>query len=174
MVQGIAYCRGKSPQGGIGLTHWEIGGCRPCGIEGVAAFDIGVRKVGKHVSEAIFEPPNCTPVFCEDFPKVAVRVRMGCILDGVAGLMQDPPEPRPFLPSDERWLHPEGSAPCETDPRAYPPARWHSDASSAKIPPTGPIPPGGSSHEGRGHATRPTPPEEPIHEDSSAPGPHHR
>jgi myo-inositol-1-phosphate synthase len=82
--------------------HWEIGGYRPCDIEVVAAFDIDVRKVGKDVSEAIFEPPNCTTVFCEDLPKAGVRVRMGRILDGVADHMRDHPEPRTFLPSDER------------------------------------------------------------------------
>jgi myo-inositol-1-phosphate synthase len=66
LVQGIAYYRGKSLHDAIGLMHWEIGGYRPQDIEVVAAFDIDVRKVGKDVSEAIFEPPNCTTVFCED------------------------------------------------------------------------------------------------------------
>jgi myo-inositol-1-phosphate synthase len=102
LVQGIEYYRGKSPQDAIGLMHWEIGGYRPCDIEVVAAFDIDVRKVGKDLSEAIFEPPNCTAVFCEDLPKAGVRVRMGRILDGVADHMRDHPEPRTFLPSDER------------------------------------------------------------------------
>jgi len=102
LVQGIEYYRGKSPHDAIGLMHWEIGGYRPQDIEVVAAFDIDERKVGKDISEAIFEPPNCTTVFCEDLPKVGVRVRMGCILDGVADHMKDHPEPRTFLPSDER------------------------------------------------------------------------
>jgi myo-inositol-1-phosphate synthase len=102
LVQGIAYYRGKSRHDAIGLMHWEIGGYRPQDIEVVAAFDIDVRKVGKDVSEAIFEPPNCTTVFCGDLPKVGVRVQMGCILDGVADHMKDHPEPRTFLPSDER------------------------------------------------------------------------
>jgi myo-inositol-1-phosphate synthase len=102
LVQGIEYYRGKSPQDAVGLMHWKIGGYRPQDIEVAAAFDIDVRKVGKDVSEAIFEPPNCTTVFCEDLPKVGVRVRMGRILDGVADHMQDYPEPRTFLPSDER------------------------------------------------------------------------
>ncbi len=102
LVQGIEYYRGKSADDANGLMHWEIGAYRPQDIEVVAAFDIDVRKVGKDVSEAIFEPPNCTTVFCEDLPKVGVRVRMGCILDGVADHMKDHPEPRTFLPSDER------------------------------------------------------------------------
>ena len=66
MVQGIAHYRGKSSQDAIGLMHWEIGGDRPHDIEVVAAFDIDVRKVGKDVSEAIFERPNCTTVFSDD------------------------------------------------------------------------------------------------------------
>ena len=101
LVQGIEYYRGKASHDAIGLMHWEIGGYRPQDIEVVAAFDIDVRKVGKDVSEAIFEPPNCTTVFCGDLPKVGVPVRMGCILDGVADHMKDYPESRTSLPSDE-------------------------------------------------------------------------
>jgi myo-inositol-1-phosphate synthase len=102
LLQGIAYYRDKRPEDAIGLMHWEIGGYRPSDVEVVAAFDIDVRKVGKDISEAIFEVPNCTTVFCENLPKAGVRVRMGCILDGVAGHMQDHPDERTFVPSDER------------------------------------------------------------------------
>jgi len=102
LVQGLEYYRDKRAESAIGLMHWEIGGYRPQDIEVVAAFDIDVRKVGKDVSEAIFELPNCTTVFCEDLPKAGVRVQMGRILDGVADHMKDHPEPRSFLPSDER------------------------------------------------------------------------
>jgi myo-inositol-1-phosphate synthase len=40
--------------------HREIGGYRPQNLEGVAAFDVDVGKVGKDVAGAIFEPPNWT------------------------------------------------------------------------------------------------------------------
>jgi len=100
LVQGLEYYRGKRPEDAIGLMHWEIGGYRPGDIEVVAAFDIDMRKVGKDVSEAIFEPPNCTTVFCGNLPKAKVVVRMGCILDGVAEHMGDYPDARTFLPSD--------------------------------------------------------------------------
>ena len=100
LVQGLEYYRGQRPEDAIGLMHWEIGGYRPGDIEVVAAFDIDVRKVGKDVSEAIFEPPNCTTVFCGDLPKAKVAVRMGRILDGVAEHMGDYPDVRTFLPSD--------------------------------------------------------------------------
>ncbi len=101
LVQGIEYYKDKRPEEAIGLMHWQIGSYRPCDIEVVAAFDIDMRKVGKDVSEAIFEPPNCTTVFCRDLPKTGVRVRLGRILDGVADHMQSYPDSRTFLPSDE-------------------------------------------------------------------------
>ena len=102
LVQGIEYYRGRGPEDAVGLMHWEIGGYRPNDIEVACAFDIDLRKVGKDVAEAIFEPPNCTTVFCKDVPKAGVVVRMGRILDGIADHMQDQPEARTFLPSDER------------------------------------------------------------------------
>ena len=100
LVQGFEYYRDKSPEAAIGLMHWEIGGYRPSDIEVVAAFDIDLRKVGKDVNEAIFEPPNSTTVFCENLPKARVQVQMGRILDGVAEHMQQYPDARTFLPSD--------------------------------------------------------------------------
>jgi myo-inositol-1-phosphate synthase len=100
LVQGLEYYKSKSAEDAIGLMHWEIGGYRPHDIEVVCAFDIDVRKVGKDVSEAIFEPPNCTTTFCDEVPKTDVLVRMGCILDGVAQHMGDHPEAHSFVPSD--------------------------------------------------------------------------
>jgi myo-inositol-1-phosphate synthase len=102
LVQGLEYYRDKGPQEAIGIMHWEIAGYRPSDVEVVAAFDIDERKVGKDISEAIFEPPNCTTVFCGNIPKAGVPVRMGRILDGVAEHMHDYPEARTFLPADER------------------------------------------------------------------------
>jgi myo-inositol-1-phosphate synthase len=101
LVQGLEYYRDKRPEDAVGLMHWEIGGYRPHDIEVSAAFDIDLRKVGKDVSEAIFQPPNCTTVFCGELPKTGVAVSMGCMLDGVADHMKDHPEARSFLPSDE-------------------------------------------------------------------------
>jgi myo-inositol-1-phosphate synthase len=101
LVQGLQHYRHKTPETAPGLLHWEIGGYRPHDIEVVGAFDIDVRKVGKDISEAIFEAPNCTQVFCRDVPKTGVRVRMGRILDGVAEHMREWPEQRTFLLSDE-------------------------------------------------------------------------
>jgi myo-inositol-1-phosphate synthase len=100
LIQGLEYYRDKRPEDATGLMHWEIGGYRPGDIEVVAAFDIDVRKVGKDVSEAIFEPPNCTTVFCENLPKAKVPVQMGRCLDGVAEHMELRPDAETFLPSD--------------------------------------------------------------------------
>ena len=100
LIQGLGYYRDKRPEDAIGLMHWEIGSYRPWDIEVVAAFDIDVRKVGKDVNEAIFEPPNCTTVFCDKLPKANVPVQMGRILDGVAEHMDQHPDARTFLPAD--------------------------------------------------------------------------
>ena len=100
LVQGLEYYASKQAGDAIGLLHWEIGGYRPQDIEVVAAFDVDVRKVGKDLSEAIFEPPNCTTVFCAELPKSGVLVRMGRQLDGIAEHMREYPEHRTFLVAD--------------------------------------------------------------------------
>jgi myo-inositol-1-phosphate synthase len=102
LVQGLEYYRDKRPEDAIGLMHWEIGGYRPFDIEVVVAFDIDVRKVGKDVNEAIFEPPNCTTVFCGQLPKAEVLVQMGQVLDGVADHMHEYADNRSFRRSDAR------------------------------------------------------------------------
>jgi myo-inositol-1-phosphate synthase len=101
LVQGIEYYRHEQADDTIGLMHWDIGGYTPSDIDVVAAFDIDLRKVGKDISEAIFEKPNCTTVFCDQVPKTGVRVSMGTTLDGVAPHMASYDEGRTFLPSDE-------------------------------------------------------------------------
>ena len=101
LLQGIEYYKHNDSKEAIGLMHWDIGGYRPYDIEVVSAFDIDGRKVGKDVSEAIFESPNCTTVFCKDIPKTGVKVKMGRILDGFAEHMKDYDEKYRFLPADE-------------------------------------------------------------------------
>ncbi len=101
LLQGIAYYAGQRADRAVGLMHWEIGGTAPHEIDVATAFDVDVRKVGKDVSEAIFEQPNCTAVFCERVPKSGARVRMGRVLDGVSEHMREQPEGRSFLVSDQ-------------------------------------------------------------------------
>ncbi len=102
LLQGIEFYRNKDSKKAIGLMHWDIGGYKPYGIEVVAAFDIEKRKVGKDVSEAIFELPNCTTVFCDNVPKANVKVRMGKILDGFSDHMENYDEKYTFVLSDEK------------------------------------------------------------------------
>jgi myo-inositol-1-phosphate synthase len=106
LVQGLTFYRSKGPGDASGLMHWEIAGYRPCDIEVSAAFDIDLRKVGKDLSEAIFEAPNCTTVFCDRVSKSGVLVRMGRVLDGISPHMENYAEHRRFLLCDQ----PEESA----------------------------------------------------------------
>jgi len=89
LVQGVTFYGRKIQTPTTGVMHTDIGGYRPGDIEVVAAFDIDKRKVGKDLSEAVFQPPNCTCIFCEDIPKTGVKVSMGRKLDSIAGHTQD-------------------------------------------------------------------------------------
>lgn len=102
LIQGIHYYKGMHADDTIGLMHWDIGGYTPADIEIVAAFDVDKRKVGKDVSEAIFALPNCTTFFCKDIPATGIKVKMGKILDGVAGHMKNYDPKYTFVLSDEK------------------------------------------------------------------------
>ena len=104
LVQGIYYYKDVKTDDEIvpGLMHNILGGYKISDIKIVACFDIDKRKVGKDVSEAIFEKPNCTKIFCHDIPKTGVIVKMGKILDGVADHMKNYPDDQTFLPSDKK------------------------------------------------------------------------
>ena len=82
--------------------HWDIGGYLPSDIEVVAAFDIDRRKVGIDVSIAIFQPPNCSKIFCKDIPKTRVIVKMGKILDSFADHMNYYNKEYTFILSDQK------------------------------------------------------------------------
>jgi len=102
LLQGIEYYKNKNAKDATGLMHWDVDGYMPGDIEVVAAFDIDKRKVGKDVSEAIFEPPNCTTVFCKDVPKAGVSVKMGKIPDGFSDHMKNYDDKHTFVISDEQ------------------------------------------------------------------------
>ncbi|MDY7034285.1 MAG: inositol-3-phosphate synthase [Thermodesulfobacteriota bacterium] len=101
LIQGIHYYGQTREEDAIGLMHWEINGYLPADIEIVAAFDIDKRKVGKDISEAIFQTPNCTTVFCTDIPKKGVSVHMGRILDGFSKDMRNYEDKYTFVLADE-------------------------------------------------------------------------
>ncbi|MBS1263482.1 MAG: hypothetical protein MAG715_00664 [Methanonatronarchaeales archaeon] len=80
LVQGVEFygeC-GDAP----GLIHADFGGYGIGDIEFVAAFDVDARKVGRDLSEAVFEEPNCTTRF-SDVPETGVEVRLAPVMDGV-------------------------------------------------------------------------------------------
>jgi myo-inositol-1-phosphate synthase len=101
LIQGLHYYSADKEAACAGLMHDDIGGWRPQDIEIVAAFDIDVRKVGRPLREAVFAPPNCALVFCQDLPRATVKVSMAPLLDGVAEHMADYPEHQAFRPSAE-------------------------------------------------------------------------
>ncbi len=80
LVQGIQYYSKKGPD--EGLTYWDVGGYTPKDIEFVAAFDVNSKKVGKDLSQAIYQHPNNT-VKIADVPSLDVRVKKGPVLDGI-------------------------------------------------------------------------------------------
>lgn len=102
LLQGIEYYKSKNSKDAIGLMHWDIGGYKPYDIEVVAAFDIDKRKVGKDVSEAIFEYPNCTTVFCKNIPQANVKVKKGVVLDAFSEHMKEYDDRYTFVLDSER------------------------------------------------------------------------
>ena len=81
LVQGIEYYRRQKKA--VGLSHPKIGPYSIPNIEVVAAFDVDKRKVGKDLSDAIFQEPNNTRKFVEP-PHLGVKVHMAQPLDGIS------------------------------------------------------------------------------------------
>jgi myo-inositol-1-phosphate synthase len=83
LVQGRYYYENASETDFIpGLMHVNLGGYHVRDIEFVAAFDIDKNKVGKDISEAIYEKPNNTFVF-QKVPHMGVKVERGMTHDGL-------------------------------------------------------------------------------------------
>ncbi len=83
LVQGVYAYQDVADGGSIpGLMNTSLGGYKPRDIMFVASFDVDDRKVGKDLSEAIFETPNNTRRFATP-PKLGVEVSRGPILDGL-------------------------------------------------------------------------------------------
>ncbi len=83
LVQGVHYYRNAPDHGFIpGLMHPRLGGYHVGDIDFSAAFDIDERKVGRDLSEAIFQPPNNTVRFSE-VPALGVPVHRGMTHDGL-------------------------------------------------------------------------------------------
>ena len=98
LVQGVSFYKDITENDDLvpGLMHNVFGGYKISDIEFVAAFDIDKRKIGKDLSKAIFEKPNCTKVFQKEIPDFGVEVMKGPVLDGYAEHMNDFPDERAF------------------------------------------------------------------------------
>ncbi len=89
LIQGVHYYRNAKPDTRVpGLMHVQFGDYHIKDIEFVAAFEVNKEKIGKKISDAIWESPNCTPKF-SDVPDIDVIVQPGPISDGVASHMID-------------------------------------------------------------------------------------
>ncbi len=86
IVQGVQYHSEHS--GHEGLTYWKVGGYTLEDIEFVAAFDVSSRKVGRDLSQAIFQAPNNTLKIAE-VPRLGVEVKKGPVLDGLGKYLKD-------------------------------------------------------------------------------------
>ncbi len=90
LIQGLSYYRGVDESDGLipGLMHNVIAGYKVRDIKPVAAFDVDVRKVGKDISQAMFEEPNCTKKF-SDVEPFDVEVMKAPPMDGIAPHMKE-------------------------------------------------------------------------------------
>lgn len=104
LIQGLFYYKDVDSNDELipGLMHNVLGGYKLSDIKPVAAFDIDSRKVGKDLSQAIFEQPNCTKRFQKDVPSLGVEVKKAPVLDGMAAHMAEYPEDRAFVLSPEK------------------------------------------------------------------------
>ena len=86
LIQGLHYYSKRGPD--EGLTYWDVGGYTPKDVQIVAAFDVNAKKVGKDLSQAIFQPPNNT-VKIIDVPGMDVKVKKGPLHDGIGRYLKD-------------------------------------------------------------------------------------
>lgn len=109
LIQGFGYYRDTANIPGV-MLH-DIGGYFPGDIQVVAAFDVDHRKIGRPLSAAIFEKPNCTMEFSnQETLEMALHtdpvVRPAPIMDGVAAHMYNWPVDDSFR--DYRWAYSQG------------------------------------------------------------------
>jgi len=82
MLEGIEHY-GQHPEDTRGLMNPDIAGYRVTDIVPVAAFDINAEKVGKDLSEAIYQTPNMAYRYSGiTLPRQGVTVLKGPVLDG--------------------------------------------------------------------------------------------
>ncbi|MCD6424277.1 MAG: inositol-3-phosphate synthase [Anaerolineales bacterium] len=100
LIQGVHYYQNVPENENIpGLMHPILGGYHIGDIEFSAAIDINAAKVGKDLSEAIWEKPNNTYKFT-DVPFLNVPVSRGMTHDGLGTYLKDFIQPAPG-PTDD-------------------------------------------------------------------------
>jgi myo-inositol-1-phosphate synthase len=83
LVQGVQFYQDAAEDETVpGLMHVSLGGYHVRDIEFTAAFDVDADKVGRDLSEAIWQPPNNTIKFA-DVPPLGVTVSRGMTHDGI-------------------------------------------------------------------------------------------
>ena len=88
LIQGVQFYQNAPDDAFVpGLMHVNLGGYHVSDIEFTAAFDIDANKVGKDLSEAIWEKPNNTIKFA-DVPHLGVQVQRGMTHDGLGPHLQ--------------------------------------------------------------------------------------
>src|SRR5207248_9098669 len=89
LIQGVQYYRDASPKDFVPvLMRVDLGGYHISDIEFVAAFDVDKTKVGKDLSEAIWEGQNNTVKF-SDVPHLGVKVERGMTHDGIGKYLSE-------------------------------------------------------------------------------------
>jgi myo-inositol-1-phosphate synthase len=86
IIQGVQYY--SRDRGQAGLAYRKVREYGVSSVEFVAAFDVSAMKVGKDLSEAIFEGPNNTPKI-SDVPNLGVSVKKGPVLDGLGRYLKE-------------------------------------------------------------------------------------
>ncbi len=87
LIQGLHYYRDiKTVDNVPGLMHPILGGYKISDIRIVSAFDVDSTKVGKDVSEAIWQSPNNT-VKIANVPELKVIVQKSNVFDGIGKYM---------------------------------------------------------------------------------------
>ncbi len=88
-VQGVRFYRDARENEFVpGLMHVNLGGYHIKDIEFSAAIDIDRNKVGKDLSDAIFQWPNNTYKFCS-VPRMGVTVKRGMTHDGLGKYLSE-------------------------------------------------------------------------------------
>jgi len=100
LIQGVQFYKDAAEDEFVpGLMHVNLGGYHVRDIEFVAAFDVDKTKVGKDLSEAIWEGQNNTVKFA-DVPSLGVKVERGMTHDGIGKYLEPLIEKAPGPTSD--------------------------------------------------------------------------